>query len=341
MAPQSQGQPSKEGSFSVKGFTGGITSGLTKLVVGHPFDTIKVRLQCSPYGTYKGPMDCVVQLARRESLRAIYKGGSVPAVGWAITDSILMGSLHAYRLGLSRLTGVGEGTGKRLPTHLHALAGLGAGLTNSFFTNPIELIKSRLQMQHQRVRLHFPLRSAATPNAPSAQTFVKQEYTGPIDCARQAIRHSGVKGLWHALPGTLLFRANFAFMFGSYDAFQRMFERYKGTRYEISPGMSTFLSGGLAAEVYWCFAFPFDTVKNRMMADSLHNPKFPTLKSAFLSVWNQRGPNAPLTLRVRSFYVGFVVCLLRAFPTNAAALFVFETTMHLLDAEKVRGRRQK
>ncbi|UZJ54295.1 hypothetical protein CBS101457_003615 [Exobasidium rhododendri] len=334
MAPQSRGEEASQGTSSPQGFAAGVVSGLTKVTIGHPFDTIKVRLQCSPMDTYKGPLDCVMQLIRKESLLGLYKGASVPALGWMVTDSILMGSLHTYRVGLSRLLNVGEGTGEKLPISMHALAGFGAGITNSVLTNPIELIKSRLQMQHQRVSLHFPGRSSSV-----GLNSIKQEYTGPIDCAMQAVRHSGLKGLWHALPGTLLFRSNFAFMFGSNEIFKNLFEKSNNANpnYQVSPGLTTFLSGGLAAEVYWFFAFPADTIKNRMMADSLRNPKYPTIKSAVVAVWNQRGKDAAVHLKVRSFYTGFLVCLLRAFPTNAGALFAFETTMHFLGAEKVRS----
>ncbi len=58
--------------------------------VGHPFDTIKVRMQVSPHGTYRGPGDCFMQLVRKETIFGLYKGASPPAVGWAFTDSILM-----------------------------------------------------------------------------------------------------------------------------------------------------------------------------------------------------------------------------------------------------------
>lgn len=310
----------------MKGFVGGLASGLTKVAVGQPFDLIKVRMQCSPLGMYRGPLDCVTQVVRKESILSLYKGSSPPAVGWALADSVLMGSLHTYRLTLSRWYGYGEGTGKRLPTHLHALAGLGAGWTNSLVMTPIELIKARLQMQLHRTTIHIPGQTHAEA--------VKREFTGPIDCARQTIRHSGVRGLWHSLPATLIFRSNFAVMFGGYDFFQRQFERLNGTPYELSSWIATFLSGGLAAEFFWLAALPADTVKNRMMADSLYNPRYANIKQSFLSVWNEQGPQVSLFCRIRSFYKGTSVALLRAFPTNAAALLAFETAMYLVGAEK-------
>lgn len=61
----------------------------------------------------------------------MYKGASPPAVGWSLTDAVLLGSLHNYRLFFSRMTGTGQGTGKSLPTQYHALSGAMAGWTNS------------------------------------------------------------------------------------------------------------------------------------------------------------------------------------------------------------------
>ncbi|SPC63358.1 related to YMC2  len=322
--------PSETGA-SIKGFVGGTVSGLTKLLVGHPFDTIKVRMQCSPHGTYTGPLDCFLQLARRESLLGLYKGATPPALGWAITDSVLLGSLHNYRRMFARLTNSGEEEdGKGLAIQYHALAGLMAGWTNSFVTTPVELIKAKLQMQTQRVSLHLPGQSSLTTTTVTQRTF-----TGPIDCIRQTTSQHGIFGLWHALPATLLFRSSFAAMFGSYEYFQRLFNSWKGTRWELNPGTITFVSGGLGAEVFWLTAFPADVIKNRMMADNITNPKYKDIKSAWVSVWNQRGKEVRWWCKVSGVYTGFLPCLLRAFPTNAAALFAFETAMRFMGAEKV------
>lgn len=282
-ASSSSSNTRSESGASIKGFVGGTVSGLTKLLVGHPFDTIKVRMQCSPLGTYTGPLDCFLQLARRESLLGLYKGATPPAFGWALTDSVLLGSLHNYRRFFARFHNPnhgGEESVKTLPVRYHALAGLMAGWTNSFVTTPVELIKAKLQMQTQRVSLT------------SSSQVVKKEFSGPVDCIRQVVAQRGVLGLWHALPATLLFRSSFAAMFGSYEYFQRQLSSWKGTSWELSPGAITFISGGLGAEVFWLTAFPADVIKNRMMADNIKEPKYKDIRSAWLSAWNARGIEA-------------------------------------------------
>lgn len=61
------------------------------------------------------------------------------------------------------------------------------------------------------------------------------------------------------------------------------------------------------------------------MTDSLDLDKrrYKTWRQGFISIWRQEG--------IKGYYRGFVPCVLRAFPANAAALFMFERTMRLLE----------
>lgn len=88
-----------------RGFVAGVFSGIAKLsgrvpsqaaytgkeltaAVGHPFDTVKVRLQTTDKAQFKGPLDCVLQTVRNEGVRGLYKGASPPLVGWMFMDSM-------------------------------------------------------------------------------------------------------------------------------------------------------------------------------------------------------------------------------------------------------------
>ncbi|CAO1613392.1 unnamed protein product [Sympodiomycopsis kandeliae] len=341
MALASRGEESSSTSVSPKsppsasaqihGYVAGVASGLTKLSVGHPFDSIKVRMQISPLGTYKGPLDCFLQLVQRESLLGLYKGASPPAIGWAVSDSILLGTLHNLRLVFSKWTGTAGETGKSLPIQYHALAGLGAGWTNSLITTPTENLKTLLQMQTQRVSINFP---GSAKQVPIAGTQPVRQFTGPIDAAKQIINHHGALGLWRTLPATLAFRSSFAVMFGSFEFFNKQFTKLKGTSYEVSTGTATFLSGGLAAECFWLTALPADNVKNLMMSDIPGKIQYPSLRSAIAHVWNRAGKDVSVWRKSRNFYAGFIPAAIRSFPTNAAALFVYEGVMEFMGAER-------
>ncbi|BGO91367.1 hypothetical protein NBRC10512_007107 [Rhodotorula toruloides] len=307
----------KERAVDLRGFAAGTASGMTKLVVGHPFDVIKVRLQCSPPGTYGGPWECLKTTIRAEGPRALYKGATPPAIGWTLSDSMLMGSLHQYRLLIARFesgwrsgwrddgAGLGkDGLSKGLQLSLggHFIAGLLAGQTVCVVACPTEHLKARLQMQTTGPRL----------------------YTGPIDCAKKIVQVRGVRGLWHGFGATLMFRSWMGMMFFSYEVILRAFRKHVP---DMKPGTANFLAGGLASNTFWMGSFPFDAVKNRLMTDSLTNPRYPTWMSCARQIYAEGGAKA--------FYRGFVPCILRAFPTNASALLVWESTMRFIGAEKL------
>lgn len=73
------GQKSLQGlrSLAAGGF-----GGVCAVVVGHPFDLVKVRLQTSEKGVYSGAMDAVRRGIARDGLRrGLYAGVSAPLVG--------------------------------------------------------------------------------------------------------------------------------------------------------------------------------------------------------------------------------------------------------------------
>ncbi|GJE87666.1 mitochondrial carrier [Phanerochaete sordida] len=303
--------PSDSGHVRLIGALAGVGSGLTKVAVGHGFDTVKTRLQCSPPGTYRGAIDCMVRIVRNESVFALYKGATPPAVGWAAIDSVLLGSLHNYRLFLIRhrfTEGVPGSDAQRLTLVGHGLAGFGAGLTSSVLATPMEHLKIKLQMQMQRA-------------------VADRQYKGPIDCARQIVRNQGALALWTGFSGSMLFRANFLWMFLSFEALMRAFTKLNGTPYQMTTGTANFLSGGIASFAFWFMAIPADNIKNRMMAIPHTEPR-PSFKGTVRYIYTTAG--------ARGFFAGLTPCLLRAFPSNACAFYVYEGLMRTFKAEKTR-----
>lgn len=276
------------------GFIAGTVSGVTKNVVGHPFDTVKVRLQTSE-GRFKGPMDCVWHTFRNEGLRGFYKGFTPPLLGWVAMDSVMLGSLHLYRRLVKENLFADEA---KLPLLGHVIAGLGSGWTVSFVAAPIEQFKARLQVQYDAA---------------------SRQYTGPVDVARKLWRISPLTWYTGLFP-TMVFRTNFIFWWGSYEIFTEQFK----ARTRLSTPAINFWAGGLSATVFWIFAYPADVVKQVIMTDSpiKAEKKFPRYLDAVRYIWRERG--------WRGFTRGFGPSILRSFPANAAALAVFEATMRFM-----------
>ncbi|KAK5746945.1 hypothetical protein LTR17_000576 [Elasticomyces elasticus] len=313
-----------------KGFVAGVFSGIAKVTVGHPFDTIKVRLQTAPKSQFHGPWDCVLQTLRKEGFNGIYKGATPPLVGWMFMDSLMLGSLTFYRRLLndqvfqpwraSNRSGrvwASEAEKGRLPAVGHGMAGMLAGWTVSFIAAPIEHVKARLQVQY-------------------SVTKAERLYSGPMDCTKKILSGHGVRGLWHGLSATLLFRTQFFFWWGSYDVFTRALqsEHFRERFVELSTPAVNFWAGGLSAQVFWLTTYPTDVVKQRIMTDGLgrgkgeagavwQERKYPRWRDAAKAVYRETG--------WRGYWRGFVPCFLRAFPANAAALVAFEGVMRRLD----------
>ncbi|ODV80493.1 mitochondrial carrier protein [Suhomyces tanzawaensis NRRL Y-17324] len=277
------------------GFIAGTCSGVMKNVVGHPFDTIKVRLQTADVGRFKGPVDCVMQTFRNEGFRGFYKGFTPPLVGWVLMDSVMLGSLHTYR----RFLKENVYNNQDLTLTGHCLAGLGSGLTVSFVAAPIEQFKARLQVQYD------------------AKTKL---YNGPLDVATKLYKTSGIRGIYSGLCSTMIFRLNFVFWWGSYEIFNNWFAQNT----QLSKPAANFWSGGLSATVFWIFAYPADVVKQTIMTDSpiRSQKKFPRWIDAVKYIYRVKG--------LGGFTKGFGPSILRSFPANAAALAAFEAAMRFM-----------
>ncbi|KAK4905859.1 hypothetical protein LTR49_024905 [Elasticomyces elasticus] len=296
------------GHGNYKGFVAGVFSGIAKLTVGHLFDTIKVRLQTAPKSQFHGPWDCVLQNLRKEGFNGIYKGATPPLVGWMFMDSLMLGSLTFYRRLLngrvfqlwrannrsSGLPWTSEAERSGLPAVGHGMAGMLAGWTVSFIAAPIEHVKARLQVQ-------------------CSVSKAERLYSGPIDCTKKILSGHGVRGLWHGLSATLLFRTQFFFWWGSYDVFTRglQSEWFRERFVELSTPAVNFWAGGLSAQVFWLTTYPTDVVKQRIMTDELgpgkagaggvfQERKYRRWRDAAKAVYRETG--------WREYWRGFVPC---------------------------------
>ena len=73
---------SKSSLQSLRALVAGGVGGVCAVVVGHPFDLVKVRMQTAEKGVYSGAIDVVKKTVAKEGLaRGLYAGVSAPLVG--------------------------------------------------------------------------------------------------------------------------------------------------------------------------------------------------------------------------------------------------------------------
>jgi solute carrier family 25 (mitochondrial carnitine/acylcarnitine transporter), member 20/29 len=131
----------------------------------------------------------------------------------------------------------------------------------------------------------------------------------------------GIRGIYQGLYSTIIFRTAFFVWWSTYELYTRLFKQHT----TLSAPSINFWAGGLSAQTFWLASFPFDVIKQRVMTDSLDREtrRYKSWWGAWSEVWRREG--------VRGYYRGFVPCVLRAFPANAAALFMFEHTMRVME----------
>ena len=75
-------EASKKAVSSLRSLAAGGVGGVCAVLVGHPFDLVKVRMQTAEKGVYTGAIDVVKKTVAREGLRrGLYAGVSAPLVG--------------------------------------------------------------------------------------------------------------------------------------------------------------------------------------------------------------------------------------------------------------------
>ncbi|MBA0740937.1 hypothetical protein Gogos_014120 [Gossypium gossypioides] len=288
-----------------KDLTSGTIGGAAQLIVGHPFDTIKVKLQSQPAPLpgqppkYAGAMDAVKQTLAAEGPRGLYKGMGAPLATVAAFNAVLF-TVRGQMEALLR-----SEPGATLTVGQQVICGAGAGVAVSFLACPTELIKcSRLQAQ--------------SVLADSASAGVAVKYGGPMDVARHVLRsEGGVRGLFKGMVPTLAREVpGNAVVFGVYEALKQYMAGGPDTS-KLGRG-SFIVAGGLAGAAFWLTVYPTDVIKSVIQVDDYKNPKYTGSINAFRRIFASEG--------LKGLYKGFGPAMARSVPANAACFLAYEVT---------------
>ncbi|XP_030748616.1 congested-like trachea protein [Sitophilus oryzae] len=272
-------------------FCGGF-GGICTVLVGHPLDTIKIRLQTMPVpvpGTlpkYTSTLDCFNQTLRNEGFKGFYKGMGAPLVGVAPIFAL---SFLGYGIG-KQIFSPKEGRHSALQFFT---AGAFSGLSTTLIVAPGERIKCLLQVQegHRTAKV----------------------YDGPADVVKQLYRQGGLTSIYRGIGATLLRDVPACgFYFLTYEVITGYLTKNGRERISI---LGTVLAGGTAGIVHWLVGMPPDVLKSRLQ--TAPDGRYPRgIRDVFKELIKTEGPLA--------LYKGVTPVLLRAFPANAACFLGFE-----------------
>ena len=317
--------------------TSGAAAGMVSVLALHPLDVIKTRLQVQDgvdrrAAAYRGTVHAFRTVARQEGARGFY-AGVVPAVvgstvSWGVYFTCYNNAKARYRRAHDL---------EHLPSHLHLASAAEAGLVVSLATNPIWVVKTRLQLQKRRD-------ASATPNP----TNVKP-YRGFADALAQIARTEGVAGLYKGLGPSVFLVSHGALQFAAYERlrlWRATRERPNGPADLDAPRLvppSAFECAwlGVASKLFAStVTYPSQVVRARMQqrreAETSQSDANAPLRKRAPVVYD--GFSRSLRDIVRregasGLYKGMVPNVLRTLPSSGVTFMVYESVRSFLGEE--------
>ncbi|GKZ17398.1 hypothetical protein AbraIFM66951_004698 [Aspergillus brasiliensis] len=288
-------KPVNQTIAQIRSLAAGAAGGVCAVVVGHPFDLVKVRLQTAEKGVYSGAIDVVKRTVAREGLaRGLYAGVSAPLVG--VTPMFAV-SFWGYDVGktlVGKLSEVRvENNTPQYTIGQISAAGFFSAIPMTLITAPFERVKVLLQIQGQN------------PPPPGQ----KPKYSGGLDVVRQLYQEGGIRSVFRGSAMTLARDGpGSAAYFAAYEYIKRTLTP-KDAQGNVTGQLSmpaVLAAGGAAGIAMWIPVFPVDTIKSRLQSA----PGRPTIGGTIRTVYANGG--------FKAFFPGFGPALARAVPANAA-----------------------
>ncbi|KAM9301644.1 solute carrier family 25 member 45 [Gastrophryne carolinensis] len=283
-------------------FIAGWISGALGLVVGHPIDTVKVRIQTQ--SRYHGILDCIVKTYKKETTLGFFKGMSFPVVSVAVSNALVFGM---YSNALCFLNGTSKDWKYTSSNHQIFLAGCFSGFVQVYFTAPIDLIKVRLQNQTDSLK------------SGKKKANSQARYRGPMRCAVTIFREEGIAGLYR---GSTAMAIRDVPTFGLYFLTYEVICRWMTNDGEIPSTWTMLFAGGWAGTVGWAAANPMDVIKSRLQMDGMYSKQYRGVLDCTVKSIQQEG--------TRVLLKGLTVNSLRAFPVSAVTFLGYEKLLQIL-----------
>nr|XP_045619991.1 calcium-binding mitochondrial carrier protein Aralar1-like [Procambarus clarkii] len=274
-------------------FTLGSFAGAVGATAVYPIDLVKTRMQNQRTGSYIGELmyrnsfDCFKKVIRHEGVMGLYRGLVPQLIGVAPEKAIKLTVNDLVRDKLTDKKG-------NIPLWGEILAGSCAGGSQVIFTNPLEIVKIRLQVAGE----------IATVRKPSALTVVKE---------------LGFLGLYKGARACLLRDIPFsAIYFPVYAHSKRLLADENG----YNTPLTLLIAGAIGGIPAASLTTPADVIKTRLqVAARAGQTTYNGVLDAARKIWKEEGSKA--------FWKGAPVRVFRSSPQFGVTLVTYEILQRL------------
>eukprot|EP00887_Chlorella_sp_A99_P001244 scaffold14.g1244.t1 len=277
---------------------GGLAGAITATVVC-PLDVLKTRLQVQgKHSAYYGIGGGLSKIVRDEGVRGLYRGLTPSLFALLPNWAVYFSTYERLKLAIgSRVQ-----PERRASTGVHMAAAAGAGAATMLITNPLWVIKTRLQTQDMGIRMG----ASCNPRL----------YRGTLDALLRIAREEGVVGLYSGLGPSLLGVIHVVIQFPMYEALKKHFiARRAAEGGDAKPSMYELILASAASKMVASTAtYPHEVVRSHMHISG--TGAFSGLARVCTQVYMQDG--------FAGFYRGCLTNLLRTTPAAAVTFTSFE-----------------
>ena len=304
---------------------------MTSATLTSPLDVLKTRLQSDFYQSqiiasrkgrgsppptslslprsallhFQETFHILFSIHRVEGWRALFKG-----LGPNLTGVVPARAINFYAYG----------NGKRIISQsfnhgqeaawVHLCAAINAGIITGTLTNPIWLVKTRLQLDKTL--------------AEKTGTLSNRQYKNSMDCVRQTLRAEGIKGLYRGLSASYLGVTESTLQWVLYEQ-MKMYLKTREERRSLSGNAPSFwdntlnwggkVAGAGTAKFFAAVVtYPHEVVRTRLRQAPMKDGrmKYTGIVHCFTTIWKEEG--------MASLYGGLTPHMLRVVP-SAAIMF--------------------
>lgn len=280
-------------------FAIGSIAGAFGATMVYPIDLVKTRMQnqrkiALSEILYKNSWDCFKKVLKNEGFLGLYRGLSPQLVGVAPEKAIKLTVNDLMRSLLRDSNG-------HISLLSECISGGSAGMSQVIFTNPLEIVKIRLQIQGEAARIAGV----------------------PFEGAWKICTDLGIKGLYKGASACLLRDIPFsAIYFTVYSHLKTdLFHEGRNGK-KISP-LELLISGALAGMPAAYLATPADVIKTRLQVVARAGQQTYTgIYDAFKKILYEEG--------VTAFFKGGLARVLRSSPQFGFTLLAYELIQRLI-----------
>lgn len=249
-----------------------------------------------------------MKICRAEGAGSLYKGMAPNFIGSMFAWGLYMFGYNLARNSLTSAVELPDTPSKSHSASINFVSAAAAGIISATLTNPIWLIKTRLQLQ---------VTGSAAASAGAAAS-----YTGMLHCGRCIVAEEGAAGLFRGLlPGLMLV---------SHGAVQFMaYEELKSFWGGSEPGLLNsghYLVMGAASKVIASVTtYPFQVIRTRlqMRQSASAGRLYVGVTDTAKEMMKREG--------LSGFYKGLTPNLIRVVPSSAITLAVYEGLSKVLN----------